>query len=179
MERILRSTSAVDLPALSLLPGQQCWIIYLNALVLDIGGNLIDAISIATRAALLRTELPKTDILHSEEGEAEVKLSDSETVPLPAQNVPVCITMAKIGNYYVADPTLEEEACSDAKLTAAASVTGSIAMQKSGFGALDPMLLVDILQSARKVAASLLPALDNALAREQRLPPSQRGSFLT
>eukprot|EP00698_Gefionella_okellyi_P012480 TRINITY_DN3360_c0_g1_i3.p2 TRINITY_DN3360_c0_g1~~TRINITY_DN3360_c0_g1_i3.p2 ORF type:complete len:119 (+),score=18.02 TRINITY_DN3360_c0_g1_i3:705-1061(+) len=85
----------------------------------------------------------------------------------------------QIGNYYVADPTLEEEACSDAKLTAAASVTGSIAMQKSGFGALDPMLLVDILQSARKVAASLLPALDNALAREQRLPPSQRGSFLT
>ncbi len=66
MERILgvdssnttgggKGKGVLDLDSLIILPGKLCWIVYVDAMILDIGGNLFDAISIATRAALYNT----------------------------------------------------------------------------------------------------------------------------
>lgn len=69
IERYLNSNSTLDLRyilsfllllnlyrALCLVPARHCWVIYVDALVLDSTGNLFDVLSIATRAALLNTE---------------------------------------------------------------------------------------------------------------------------
>lgn len=45
----------MELKKLCIIPGKLCWIIYVDAMVLDSNGNLFDAISIATRAALHNT----------------------------------------------------------------------------------------------------------------------------
>jgi len=74
----------------------------------------------------------------------------------------------------VADPTIEEEACADARITAAINASGGMTIQKTGHGSIDPMLLVDILQSARKVGASVLQRMGELLQTEDKLPPSKR-----
>jgi exosome complex component RRP42 len=39
----------VDLSALSIVSGKTCWVVYVDALLLNIGGNLHDAVSIAAK----------------------------------------------------------------------------------------------------------------------------------
>jgi len=55
IERLLTESKAIDMKKLCLVPGRQCWVIYIDALVLDSAGNLFDAISMTTRAALFNT----------------------------------------------------------------------------------------------------------------------------
>ena len=55
LEQLLLGSDNIDLKSLCLVPKRQCWILYIDAMVLDSGGNLFDAISIAARAALATT----------------------------------------------------------------------------------------------------------------------------
>lgn len=55
IERLLKSPSALNLSSFCLVPKRIVWIFYVDILVLDYGGNLFDAVSIATRAALSTT----------------------------------------------------------------------------------------------------------------------------
>lgn len=49
----------LDLKSLCLVPGKTCWLVYVDALVLNDGGNVLDALSIAARAALALTRVYK------------------------------------------------------------------------------------------------------------------------
>jgi len=55
LEKLLLSADHLDLKSLCLIPKRTCWTLNVDAMVLDSGGNLFDAISIATRAALANT----------------------------------------------------------------------------------------------------------------------------
>ena len=55
LERMLKDSNAIDMTKLCIVPGKICWVIYIDAMILDSGGNLFDAISVATRAALHNT----------------------------------------------------------------------------------------------------------------------------
>lgn len=50
---------SLDLKSLCVLPGMTCWVVYVDALLLNDGGNVLDALSIAARAALALTRIPK------------------------------------------------------------------------------------------------------------------------
>lgn len=49
----------LDLKSLCLVPGKTCWLVYVDALVLNDGGNVLDALSMAARAALALTRVYK------------------------------------------------------------------------------------------------------------------------
>ncbi|KAF6099261.1 exosome component 7 [Phyllostomus discolor] len=53
--RIFHNKSSVDLEALCISPREHCWVLYVDVLLLECGGNLFDAISIAVKAALFNT----------------------------------------------------------------------------------------------------------------------------
>lgn len=53
------SGGGLDLKSLCLVPGKTCWVVFVDALVLNDGGNVLDALSIATRAALALTRVYK------------------------------------------------------------------------------------------------------------------------
>nr|XP_060163866.1 exosome complex component RRP42 isoform X3 [Globicephala melas] len=53
--RIFNNKSSVDLKSLCISPREHCWILYVDVLLLECGGNLFDAISIAVKAALFNT----------------------------------------------------------------------------------------------------------------------------
>lgn len=49
-----RGSSGLDLSALCIVSGKTCWVLYLDALLLNIGGNLHDALSVAAKVCVRR-----------------------------------------------------------------------------------------------------------------------------
>jgi exosome complex RNA-binding protein Rrp42 (RNase PH superfamily) len=56
LERALLGSKSLRLEELCIIPGKQCWVLHVDAVVLDSGGNLLDAIVLAARAALKTTQ---------------------------------------------------------------------------------------------------------------------------
>ena len=54
-----RAYNTFDTRCLCLLKGSQCWVLYVDILILECGGNLSDAVSMAVKAALYTTLVPK------------------------------------------------------------------------------------------------------------------------
>jgi len=174
------TSNSLDLKSLSIIPGKQCWILYVDIMVLDSGGNLFDAISIATRAALHNTRIPKLSVVAGDQGELEIEVSDdlSEAVRLNIDNVPICVTLTKIGTQYVVDSTLEEELCMQVRLTVGINKDGNICgILKGGKGGIDPSSLYEMIQSSRKIGQTLLNKLNDALRKEETISREPLGFF--
>lgn len=56
VRNVLMKNTSLDWKSLCITTGQTCWILYVDALVLDSSGNLFDALTIATKAALYNTK---------------------------------------------------------------------------------------------------------------------------
>jgi len=171
LQRIFDNKSALDLKKLCIIPGQRCWILYVDALVLDSGGNLIDAISIASKAALFNTKIPKINLVPGEHEQMEIEIDDesNEWTRIDTENIPICVTLTKIGSRHIVDATLEEELCINARLTIAINKKGNVcSIQKGGSGGLDPSLLHDMMLSAKKIGLSIIEKLDHVLKEEER-----------
>ena len=95
----------------------------MSCLVLEVGGNLIDASSLAIKAALKSTMMPKLTIEKGDENDFEISLTDD---PLDGDLLQVqpalAVTIAKLGYRYVVDPTDEEEAVANANLVVSIKV---------------------------------------------------------
>lgn len=55
LRNLLQNARTLDWRSLCISEGKQCWIVYVDCLVLDSAGNLFDALSIATKSALFNT----------------------------------------------------------------------------------------------------------------------------
>ena len=73
------------------------------------------------------------------------------------------MTLAKIGNCFVVDPTKEEEQCTVAQVTVGVNQSGKVCgVHKTGVGGIASSALVDMLACAQKVGSDLLNILRNA-----------------
>lgn len=114
LQKAYQSSRAYNLKALSILPHQQCWKLYVDILILECGGNLIDAVSLAVKAALFNTRVPKVTASIMDGGSIELNLSDDpyDCDRLKIESAPVLVTLCKIGEFCLVDPSAEEEECS-------------------------------------------------------------------
>lgn len=175
------SAGALNLGDLCVLPGQQCWVLYIDILILECGGNLFDAVSLAVKAALHSTRIPSVRVAAMDGGEPELELSDDpfDTKRIDTINAPCIVTLSKIGNHFVIDPTVEEESCSSASLLVSVTAQQNVtAVRKVGSGSLHPDTLTTMLQTGREVGSSLNTILLAKLKEEERLNPSQKVGFL-
>ncbi|KAI7863722.1 ribosomal protein S5 domain 2-type protein [Spinellus fusiger] len=182
LDRLLNGPqSGIDLAKLCIIPGQQCWVIYVDAMVMDCAGNLLDCIVMTTRAALFNTRIPKTEIQDLGEGEFEFEVMDDVEDAEPVvgwEQLPLAVTLYKIGERYILDPTILEELCSQVTLTVGVNKTGQVCgVQKGGFGSIDPSLMTEMIQTATTMAGSLIQQLDTKLIEEenQGLEKRRRG----
>lgn len=169
LEKAYNHKSAIDLESLCILPGKQCWVLYIDALVLECGGNLFDCVSLAVKAALHNTRIPNVSV-SMEEGGEELEISDDphDCRRLDVNSIPVTVTMSKIGHRHVVDASLQEEACSLAQLLVSVNGDNNIcAMQKVGQGALDPDSIFEMTETASSVGKSLNKALLKVLEKEE------------
>ena len=127
----MREIRVIDLEKLALIPGEKVWIVWVDIYILNHDGNLLDASALAAMAALMTTRIPKVEV-----GEKEVKVDKKvKTSSLPLNHRVVTVTVGKLGEYLLVDPTEDEELVLDAKIAISVSEDGRIAgIQKMGPG---------------------------------------------
>jgi len=157
VDRGIRSSNALNLDELIIIPGKKCWVVYVDIYALNHDGNLIDACALAAVSALLTAKKRKVEV----EGD-ELKLLE-ETEPLPMRDRPVFVTIGKIGESLIVDPSYEEELIIDSRITFSITEDGRIAaIQKGEAGYLTYDEVLNASEVAFKIAEDvrkLLPAL--------------------
>lgn len=144
VDRGIREAGAIDIKKLCISVGESVWIVYIDVHVLNDDGNVIDASCLAAIAALMTTVVP-----NEQQG-------IGADVPLAMKEMPVGVTLAKIGSKLMVDPSLDEEAVCETKLTVVSSSDGSIAgMQKMGPAPFTEAEVLEAIDMACEKAAEL------------------------
>jgi exosome complex component RRP42 len=127
VDRGIRESKALDVEKLCIIPGKKVLIVFVDVYVLDHDGNLFDASALASIAALSTTKMKKFKV-----NEEEVEFLE-EIQPLPITNQPIEVTLGKIDNKILVDPSLDEEHALECQITIAIGKEGELcAIQKRG-----------------------------------------------
>nr|SVE93864.1 EOG090X0CWA [Scapholeberis mucronata] len=172
--------STLDVAELCVLPGHQCWILYVDILILECGGNLYDAVSLAVKSALHSTQIPTVKVASMDGDQPELELSDDpfDTKKLNTRNLPCAVTLMKIGNHYLVDPTPEEECCSASGIVVAISADKKVtAVKKIGSGSLHPDTLISMLKTGSEVGSAVNTILTEKLLEEEKNEKLQKVGF--
>jgi len=139
VDRGIRESQMLDLSKLALIPGKIVYTIFVDCSIINSDGNLLDATSYAVVAALLTCKLPVFEVQND-------KVVDTGNImPPPLTTIPISVTAVRIGDSVLLDPTMEEEACMDARITITTQSDGSlVAIQKGYTG---PFTINQILQA--------------------------------
>lgn len=163
IDRSLRELRTIDLGKLVIVPGRRVWVVHIDIYVLDHDGNLVDASSIATLAALMNTSLPRVEV--DEAGNIKVDKSSRASL-LPLNNKVVTVTVAKAESVLFVDPDLDEESIVETKLIVAVSVDGRIAgLQKSGVGGLTESEVESAIDMALKIGENIIEFVTSKLSK--------------
>jgi exosome complex component RRP42 len=130
VDRGVRESQMVDLDKLVLIPGKTVYTIFVDCSIINADGNLFDATSYAVVSALISSKLPVFEI---QDGKV-VDIGNKQNPPITT--IPISITAVRIGDAVILDPTSEEEACMDARITITTNSDGHFtAIQKGSTGA--------------------------------------------
>ncbi|GBP88680.1 Exosome complex component RRP42 [Eumeta japonica] len=188
MQRAYYSSQAFNLKQLCILEGKQCWKLYVDILILESGGNLCDAVSVAVKAALFNTRIPFVKVALMDGGNIDLQLSDDpyDCKLLDIGSAPLLVTLCKIGDKCVVDPTAEEESCSIVSLIVGItdnpkfyqtekeneqSFDGSAkcsTIDINGPGSVHPKTLNNAINQGMEAAKALDEALGRTLLRERK-----------
>lgn len=125
VDRGIRESHAIDVEKLVIVPGEKVWINFIDIHMINHQGNLLDAAALAAVSAILNAKIPKRDGENILRGEYEKEL--------PVVHVPITITVGKVGDNFIVDPSLQEEKILDSKLSIAIREDDTIcALQKQG-----------------------------------------------
>lgn len=140
VDRGLRSAEIVDTKSF-FIEEDKVLGMFLDIYVLNNAGNMTDAASIAATAALLDTKMPKIEDGAIVRGEY--------TGPLNPKLLPISTTLAKVGDYWLVDPTRDEERVQSTSISICTTDEHVCSMQKRN-GALTKQELLDNVEIAFK-----------------------------
>jgi exosome complex component RRP42 len=155
VDRGIRESKSIDTKKLCIIPEKKVFIVFVDIYILDHDGNLFDASALAAMLALSTAKIRE---FYTEDGEVKYR---ENLVSLPLQNHVFEVTMAKIGDKLVVDPSIEEESAVDAQITIAVDDNNMIcATQKSRTGV---FTVTDILQAVKIAQAKVKELRDKTL----------------
>ena len=144
VDRGIRESKSLDLEKLCITAGEKVWIIFIDIHVLNNDGNILDAASMGSIAALLTAKLPR----------AQYDMGDD--IPLPVRDIPVAVTVIEFGGALLLDPSLTEGAIASTSLITITNNDGSISgMQKSGSESLTVEQVMQAVDMAKNAAAGI------------------------
>jgi len=127
VDRGLRSAKILDFKKLCLIEGSKVYMVFVDIYVLSFDGNLIDAAALAAISALATA---KRSVHKVKAGKIELT---KRKQALKLVKKPLAVTLAKIGESLLVDPTADEEEILDARLTVTFDEDGNICtIQKGG-----------------------------------------------
>ncbi|KAF6153733.1 hypothetical protein GIB67_000966 [Kingdonia uniflora] len=160
--------AGINLSSLIVAEGKICWDLYIDGLVVSSDGNLLDALSAAIKAALSNTGIPKVNVAigASADEQPEVDISDEEFLQFDTSEVPVIITLTKVGGqYYIVDATSEEESQMSSAISVSINRRGHICgLTKRGGAGLDPSVILDMVSVAKRLSEQLMIRLDSEIS---------------
>ncbi len=128
VDRGIRESKTIDVKALCITPKEKVWSVMIDIVTINASGSLIDASALAAVAAITNARMPKY-----EDGVVNYKELTKEKLPVSMKELPVTVTVYKIGPHLIVDPIPEEESVADARITAEFIEDGSlVALQKGG-----------------------------------------------
>ena len=126
VDRGIRESKAIDFKKLCIKKGEKVWLVLIDVIPINDNGNLFDAAALAALAALKDTRFPGYD------GE-KIDYNKKTKEKLPLSKQPLSVTVIKIGDNYLVDPSIEEESVLDSRLTVATMEDDTLcALQKGG-----------------------------------------------
>lgn len=126
VDRGIRESEMVDLKKLCLIEGKSVVTIFVDCNVMNVDGNLFDAMSYAVVSALRTAKMKKYKV------EGDKVVATEEMIPVPVERTPVSVTMARIGDTLIVDPSSEEEVLMDVRITIATDDEGNICASQKG-----------------------------------------------
>ena len=144
VDRGIRESEMIDLDKLVLVPGKIVYTIFVDCSIINADGNLFDATSYAAVSALASSKIP---VFEMQDGKV-VHTGNSHDPPVTT--IPVSITAIRIGEAVILDPTSEEEACMNARITITTNSNGDYtAIQKGSTGAFTVEQIKKAAETAR------------------------------
>ena len=126
IDRGIRESKFIELEKLCIKEGEKVWTVFIDIYSINDDGNLLDAAGIGAIAALKSARIPK---YNEETGKTQFGEWTNKNIPL-SKEIPISITVHKVGNSLILDPSKEEEDISETRITVA-SCDGIIhSMQK-------------------------------------------------
>lgn len=127
IDRGIRESKTLDTKGLCVEKGEKVWSVAIDIVPLNFDGNLIDMGGLAAIAAVKTARFPTVE----KDGTVDYHKPSSKKLEL--SNNPIPITVCKVGDLFILDPTEEEERAVDTKLTITTLDEETIcALQKSG-----------------------------------------------
>ena len=169
IQSVLLGANAIDLESLCIISGNFCWLVHIDLVINHLDGDPLDVCAIAAYIALLSSRIPKIDTVIGESGrpdDFQVCGDLSAAVPLKVKDIPLCITVVKIGNVLVMDANSVEHASADYAFTVAIDRNGDLCglFKLHGSGSVAVPDLSKILENASCMAASIFKQLSGSKA---------------
>jgi exosome complex component RRP42 len=153
VDRGIRESKVIDFKKLCIKEGELVWTLLIDICPINDDGNLQDASAIAALAALKDTVFLKL------EGDKAV-FEEKTDKKLEVQGEPIAVTVIKIGDTFIVDPSIDEEKAVEARLTVTSLKDGTLcAMQKGEEGELtkeEILKMIDIgIEKAKELRGAL------------------------
>ena len=113
IDRGIRESKFIELEKLCIKEGEKVWTVFIDIYTINDDGNLLDAAGIGAIAALKGARIPKYD---EKTEKTQYGEWTSKNIPL-SKEIPISLTVHKIGNNMIVDPSKEEEDISETRVT--------------------------------------------------------------
>lgn len=159
VDRVIREGKFIDVEKLCIEEGKKVWTVFVDIYSINDDGNLLDASAIAAIIALKNSKIPK---YNEETGKAVYGEWTKETIPV-AKHIPLSITLYRVGNSFIVDPTKEEEDASDMRVTIGRSESGIHSMQKGDANSIKTADFEKGLEMSEKVYKDIIKKVEKFL----------------
>jgi len=126
IDRGIRESKFIQFDKLCIKEGEKVWNVFVDIYSINDDGNLLDAAGIGAVVALKEAKLPVYD---EENDKVDYEAESKEKLPLSDQ-VTFPVTVHKIGDKFLVDPTREEEDVSETRVTIGMNKETISSMQK-------------------------------------------------
>lgn len=122
--------AALDMSRLGIQKGKTCWALRCDCLVLSADGSVLDALSIAVKAALADCRIPEVTAVagpnHGDPTELELDDDPEKCWRLDVSGVPLVQTVTRVGANHVVDATRDESVHAAAAVAVAVDARGNV-----------------------------------------------------
>ena len=159
IDRGIRESHYIELDKLCIKEGEKVWTVMIDIYPINDDGNLLDAAGIGAIVALKDSRFPK---YNEETGKTSFGEWTDQKISL-SKDVPISLTVHKIGNNLILDPTKEEEDISETRVTVCSADGVVYSMQKGESKEISTEEFSDVLDLVKKTEKDILKKIEKSL----------------